>query len=35
VGTPDIRSLATASLAQLDANASAADIVAGIDLSAN
>ena len=35
VGTPDIQSLASASLAQLDANASAADIVAGIDLSAN
>jgi tetratricopeptide (TPR) repeat protein len=35
IGTPDIQSLAQASLAQLDANASAADIVAGIDLSAN
>jgi tetratricopeptide (TPR) repeat protein len=35
VGTPDIQALAQASLAQLDANASAADIVAGIDLSAN
>jgi hypothetical protein len=35
VGTPDIQSLAQASLAQLDANASAADIVAGIDLSSN
>jgi tetratricopeptide (TPR) repeat protein len=35
VGTPDIQSLARASLAQLDANASAVDIVAGIDLSAN
>ena len=35
VGTPDIQSLAQASLAQLDANARAEDIVAGIDLSAN
>ena len=35
VGTPDIQSMARASLAQLDANASAVDIVAGIDLSAN
>ena len=35
VGTPDIQAMAQASLAQLDANASAADIVAGIDLSAN
>jgi tetratricopeptide (TPR) repeat protein len=35
VGTPDIQSLAQASLAQLDANATADDIVAGIDLSAN
>jgi tetratricopeptide (TPR) repeat protein len=35
VGTPDVQSMAQASLAQLDANASAADIVAGIDLSAN
>jgi tetratricopeptide (TPR) repeat protein len=35
VGTPDIQSQARASLAQLDADASAADIVAGIDLSAN
>ena len=35
VGTPDIQSLAQASLAQLDANASAVDIVAGIDLSSN
>jgi tetratricopeptide (TPR) repeat protein len=35
VGTADIQSLARASLVQLDANASAVDIVAGIDLSAN
>ena len=35
VGTSDIQAMAQASLAQLDANASAADIVAGIDLSAN
>ena len=35
VGTPDIQSLAQASLVQLDANARAEDIVAGIDLSAN
>ena len=35
VGTPDIQALAQASLWQLDANAPAADIVAGIDLSAN
>lgn len=35
VGTPDIQTLAQASLVQLDANASAEDIVAGIDLSAN
>ena len=35
VGTPDIQAMAQASLTQLDANASAADIVAGIDLSAN
>ena len=35
VGAPDIQAMAQASLAQLDAHASAADIVAGIDLSAN
>ena len=35
VGTPDIQSLAQASLIQLDANARAEDIVAGIDLLAN
>jgi tetratricopeptide (TPR) repeat protein len=35
VGTPDIQTLAQASLVQLDANARAEDIVAGIDLSAN
>ncbi len=35
VGTPDIQTLAHASLVQLDANARAEDIVAGIDLSAN
>ncbi len=35
VGTPDIQAMARASLAQLDANASAVDIVAGIDLSSN
>jgi hypothetical protein len=35
VGTADDQAAAQASLAQLDANASAADIVAGIDLSAN
>ena len=35
VGSAEIQSMAQASLVQLDANASAADIVAGIDLSAN
>jgi tetratricopeptide (TPR) repeat protein len=35
VGTPDIQAMAQASLVQLDAHASAADIVAGIDLSTN